>query len=296
MKMSMLKVGEPDKDGEREYTFSVLVNRQPVVYQVRARHEHDASDRLSRYVEGDAASLQELGAGETGATLVLLGAVAAGAYVIYKHLKVKKAPIMRPGQVKARPLVNNGAEVAATDTGDAGDTDGSPDAGFTAQAARSNQSPFSVTATAARSSPTAARSGSTFARRSFSRGAVRGNVASGEIVDAQVTSWRPLVYHGATGKLAGDDPTKALKIVVFSDLPADQFLTLARSSSFDAARGTLRDAIAVLAFPAAAAATVRSPGAVEVMIGGTPTREFDVTAATADEALSSVRSLLAPYL
>ena len=37
-------------------------------------------------------------------------------------------------------------------------------------------------------------------------------------------------------------------------------------------------------------------GAVEVMIGGTPTREFDVAAATADEALSSVRGLLAPYL
>ncbi len=289
--MSMLKVGEPDKDGEREYTFSVLVNRQPVVYQVRARHEHDASDRLSRYVEGDAAALQELGAGEAGATLVLMGAVAAGAYVIYKHLKRKpKSPVARPGQMKARPLVNNGAEVAPADTSDTGDTDGSPeDTNFTVQAVRS--SPFTVTPATARTAA-APRSNSTFARRSFTRSAVR----SGAPSDAMVSSWRPLAYHGAQGKLAGDDPTKALKIVVFSDLPADQFLTLPRSSSYDAARGTLRDAIAVLAFPLAAADTVRSPGAVEVMIGGTPTREFDVTAATADEALSSVRGLLAPYL
>lgn len=291
--MSMLKVGEPDKDGEREYTFSVLVNRQPVVYQVRARHEHDASDRLSRYVEGDAAALQELGAGEAGATLVLMGAVAAGAYVIYKHLKRKpKAPIARPGQMKARPLVNNGTEVAPADASDTSDTDGTPeDTNFTMQAARSSSSPFTVTAATARSGA-ASRSNSTFARRSFTRSTAR----SGAVSDAPVSSWRPLAYHGAQGKLAGDDPTKALKIVVFSDLPADQFLTLPRSSSYDAARGILRDAIAVMTFPLAAADTVRSPGAVEVIIGGTPTREFDVTAATADEALSSVRGLLAPYL
>lgn len=284
MKMQMLKVGEPDKEGEREYTFQVLVNRQPVIYQVRARHEHDASDRLSRYVEGDAAVLQELGAGETGATIVLLGAVAAGAYVVYKHLKSAKSK-PKPGQgakVKApRGLINNGTEVAAADD----DTDGAPDDGVTMQTARSSKSPFTVTASAARSG---------MAPRSFSRRSAQ--VAAGEIVDTPVTNWRPLAYHGAQGQIAGGDPTKSLRIVVFSDGSADQFLTLARPSSYDAARGQLRDAITVLAFPAAAADSVRSPDSVEVMIGGSPTRDFDVTAATPEQALSSVRTLIARYL
>jgi hypothetical protein len=294
----MLKVGEPDKEGEREYTFSVYVNRTPVIYQVRARHEHDASDRLSRYVEGDAASLQELGAGETGATIVLLGAVAAGAYLVYKHFRLKpKSPSAKQaGKGKIRPpLVNNGTEVAPAESEtETSDADGAPDGGFTVQAARPAKAPFTVTATAARSNATAGR---TFARRgTFVRGARGVTATSGEIVDVPVTAWRPLSYHGAEGRLAGDDPTKSLKIVVFSDLPADPFLSLVRSSSYDAARARLLDAITVLAFPAAAAATVRSPGAVEVWIGASPTREFDVTAATADEAVSSVRSLLARYL
>ena len=290
MRMKMVSVGEPDKNGEREFTFQVLVNKSPVLYQVRATHENDAANNLSRFVEGDAARMQELGAGDTGATIVLLGAVAAVSYLVVRHLKTARKPAAStPPTRKARP--NNGIEVSRADfadSDDSGDADGAPDdAGFSVTSARSS-SPFTPR------SFNQTRGGATGARGSALGS--RGATASGEIIDAAVTSWRPLTYHGAQGKLAGDATTQALRIVVFSDLPPDPFLALARPSSYDGARGTLQDAIAVLAFPIAAADSVRSPGAVEVMIGGNPSREFDITAASADEALSSVRTLLARHL
>lgn len=269
MKMQMLKVGEPDKEGQREYLFSVMVNREPTMYQVRARHEADAQQRLRNYVDADTAALQELGgAAGAGTVLLLVGAAGAAMWAVRNYIMAKRAPAAAPSGQKKRPVVLNGAEVERN--ADNGEADGSARSFATASAA-----------------PTDA-----FGRSSSER------LAAAERSAGVRPLIRPIIYNGMKGSMAGAkdaDPAKSIRIVVFSDTAPEPFLTLVRPASFDSATGTMRDAIVVMSFPASAVET-RTQDAVEVFIGGKPPREVDVHEETAEAALASIRKLLGGYI
>lgn len=97
------------------------------------------------------------------------------------------------------------------------------------------------------------------------------------------------------GKIAGGDPTAAIRIVVYSDSPVDALLPLVRQSSYDPVASKLRDPIVVMWFPSSAA-EMRAADAMEVMIGESKfDRQFDVQTATAEQALIAVQELLAPF-
>lgn len=280
MKVQMLKVGEPDKDGQREYLFTVYINREPTMYQVRARHEQDAQQRLRSYVEADAAGLQELG-GVAGAGTVLLvvGAVGAAIWAVRQHVANKKSAPLTP-QAK-RPAVINGAEVSAVV--DDGEADGAP-ADSSSSSSRSFAMSGSIDSSASSSAERMAAA---------ERAAVREATSAAPIITK-----RPILYNGIQGTLAGtrdSDPSRSIRIVVFSDRTIDPLLSLARPSSYDAATGRLRDAIVLLSFPASAA-TMQSQNALEVFIGDSSPRKVDVQEASAEAALASIRNLLGGYL
>lgn len=298
MRVQTLKVGEPDKEGQREYLFTVSVNHQPTVYQVRARHEADAQQKLRSYVEADAAQLQELGgAAGAGTLLLVVGAVGAAWWAVKQHIEKKKAaaPVAPAASSKGKRAVINGAEVSAAVDDD--EADGSPasssvNAPFARSFSRSGSIETTASADRTSSERLAAAERAANERAAAERGAAERVAETGQGVRASLQI-RPIVYQGVTGTLAGSaDPMSAIRVVVFSDDPIDPLLSLVRPGSFDTSSGVLRDGIVVMSFPAAAA-KMKASNALEVVVGASSPRNVDVQEATAEAALASVQRLLA---
>lgn len=110
--------------------------------------------------------------------------------------------------------------------------------------------------------------------------------------------WRRLRYNGQLGLIAGEDPTLAMRVIVYSDTNVDRFLALVRPSYYDMQLGELRDAIVVMSFPAASAGRVRANGALEVFLGeNAPSgRIFDVVAANPETAIAEIQDILSSSL
>lgn len=328
MKTKCLQAGEPDSDGLRSYTFQVPVNSELIMYQVRARTEQDAQDKLRGYVESDSENLQQLGAAGAAVSFVVIGAIVYGVYLVAREI-AKLIPSPKTPAPKRNPKLGDllGGIKAAT-----GKATGKPTMSAARPAARAASArPASATASS-RSAAAMPRSAATSAapRPAASAGTPkpplrsvvprRAPVVNGDTDgapdddDVRVAapgaaqaspargpgalrnpSWRAIQYKGVDGKIAGGDPTAAIRIVVYSDAPVDALLPLVRQSSYDPATSKLRDPIVVMAFPAAAA-EMRASDAMEVMIGESKLeRPFDVKAATVEEALTSIRVLLAPF-
>lgn len=284
--MKCVKIGELEPDGQRKYYFRVDVNRQPVTYEIRASTQYEAEDKLRAFPVSE--TMEELGVVGTGATvIVILGAFFYGLAYLARRATTgtgKGRPISRPTKPKKTPPKRAGRPVSAAPGGRGVVMNGSE-----VKEAASSVVNGAVARTTAAVAAVSRAMGSPFAGRAGDRGNVTSSMRA-----PTTGTWQPLTYHGERGQIVGDEPTKGLRVIVFSDSPVDQFKTLSRASTFEG--GTLRDPVTVLAFPAAAAAVVRGLGAVEVYVGSSPSRQFDVVADNVDQAIAGVRSVLAKHL
>jgi len=306
MKSNCLKIGDPDKAGNREYTFMVTVDRRPVVYQVTARSTDEAQERLRGYVQADAVAVQELGAGGGIATLIVIGTITYGVYVIAKHIKR-----LIPAHSAKRPSLGgegiSGSGDGVKPKAAAAGRGYKPPTNTRARAqAKAAPARAANPAQARAANPAQARAANPARRAPIVNGATDGAPDDDEAaVSPRATpfrraspTWRPVNYNGAQGQLAGGDPTTSLRVLVFSDAPVDPFLSLVRPSSYDSARSRFSDAIVVMSFPAADGSKMRpAPDSLEVMVGdANAARGFDIIAPTVEQALEQVRTRLAAHL
>lgn len=294
MRSNCVAIGDADAAGNREFTFKVQVNRQPLLYQVTAHSEDEAKDRLRTYVEGDAMAVQQqLGAVGGVASIVIVGAVAYGVYLIAQHVK-RLIPHKRPktiGSVKAAPAAKTGAARAGAFRSG---TSGATRSGAGVRTAATSSAPRAA------SSPRAATTRRTVVNGGTD-GAPEDEAQSARPFARKSATWRPIQYNGFQGQLgavAGVDPTKAIQVMVFSDTPVEPLLSLARAGSYDSATSRLSSAIVVMSFPAAVGSQMRpTPDALEIMIGDeAQSRAFDLRAPTVEAALDAVKAKLAEHL